>query len=115
MVSEDFFINFFMSLWEQITHRCGGGQFEPQGYRLQRVSWIYVVNHYALLHTKYKSYWLHGFRRFFNVFPHYKESNDRPSWQLAKLDPKGTFYAGDHKTLLYTKYINYGPHRKDFF
>ena len=24
-------------------------------------------------------------------------------------------YAGDHKTLLYTKYINYGPHRKDFF
>ena len=34
MVSEDFLNNFFMSLWEQITHRCGGGQFEPQGYRL---------------------------------------------------------------------------------
>ena len=37
---------------------------------------------------------------------------------MAKLDPKGTvgtIYAGDHKTLLYTKYINYGPHRKDFF
>ena len=36
---------------------------------------------------------------------------------MAKLDPKctvGTTYAGDHKTLLETKYINYGPHRKDF-
>ena len=37
---------------------------------------------------------------------------------MANLDPKGTvgkIYAGDHKTLLYTKYINYGPHRKDFY
>ena len=36
---------------------------------------------------------------------------------MAKLGPKsmvGTIYAGHHKTLLYTKYINYGPHRKDF-
>ena len=38
---------------------------------------------------------------------------------MAKLDPKGTVgmiyrYAGDHKTLLETKYINYGPYRKDF-
>ena len=35
---------------------------------------------------------------------------------MAKLDPKGTdgtIYAGN-KTLLYTKCINYGPHRKDF-
>ena len=34
---------------------------------------------------------------------------------MGKLDPRGTvgmIYAGDHKTLLYTKYINYGPHRK---
>ena len=33
---------------------------------------------------------------------------------MAKLDPKGTvgtIYAGDHKTLLETKYMNYGPHR----
>ena len=33
---------------------------------------------------------------------------------MAKLDPKGTvgtIYAGDHKKLLYTKCINYGPHR----
>ena len=38
--------------------------------------------------------------------------------EMGKLDPKGTvgmIYAGDHKTLLYTKYINYGPHRKDFY
>ena len=37
---------------------------------------------------------------------------------MAKLDPMGTvgtIYAGDHKTLLYTKYINYGPHSKKFF
>ena len=36
---------------------------------------------------------------------------------MAKLDPKsmvGTIYAWDHKTLLYTKYVNYGPHRNDF-
>ena len=36
---------------------------------------------------------------------------------MAKLDPKGTvgmIYAGYSKTLLKTKYINYGPHRKDF-
>ena len=36
---------------------------------------------------------------------------------MAKLDPKGTvgtIYAGDHKTLLETKYKNYGPHRNDF-
>ena len=36
---------------------------------------------------------------------------------MAKLDPKGnvgTIYAGDHKTMLYTKYINYWPQRKDF-
>ena len=36
---------------------------------------------------------------------------------IAKLDPKsmvGMIYAGDHKTLLYSKYIYYGPHRKDF-
>ena len=76
MVSEDFFINF---LW--VYPQVCGGQFEPQGNRLQRVGWIYVVNHYALLQTKYKSYWLHGFRLFFNVFPHYKEADNRPSWQ----------------------------------
>ena len=36
---------------------------------------------------------------------------------MAKLDPKGTvgtIYAGDYRTLLKTKYINYWPHRKDF-
>ena len=26
----------------------------------------------------------------------------------------GMIYAGDHNTLLYTKCINYRPHRKDF-
>ena len=35
---------------------------------------------------------------------------------IAKLEPKtmiGTIYAGNHKTLLDTKYIHDGPHRKD--
>ena len=71
------------------------------------------MNHYVWLNTKYKNYWLHGFRRFFNVFPHHKEANDRPSWH-GQVDPKGTvgtIYAGDHKKLLYTKCINYGSHR----
>ena len=30
MVSEDFFINFFTSLLEQITHRCGGANLNPR-------------------------------------------------------------------------------------
>ena len=50
---------------------------------------------------------------FFSVFPHYKDPQG-----TAKLNPNGhigTIYAGDQKTLLYTKYINYGPHRKDFY
>ena len=105
-----------MSLWEQITHIFGGGQFEPQGYRLQRVGWIYIVKHYALLHIKYKSYWFHGFERFFKFFPIKRKLLTGPQ-SKAKLDPKGTvvtIYARDHKTLLYTKYINYGPHRKYF-
>ena len=105
MVSEDYLFIFFMRLWEQITHRCGGGQFEPQGYRLQRVGWIYILNHYALLHTKYKSYWNQGFRRFFNFFPIIRKLITDPHG-ITKLNPKGTvgtIYAGDHKTLLYTK------------
>ena len=107
MVSEDFFYYFFMSLWEQITHRCG--HFEPQGYRLQRVGWIYIVNHYALLNTKYKSYWLHGFKRFFlkKFFSIIRKLKTDPQC-MTKLDPMGTvgtIYAGDHKTSIYTKYI----------
>ena len=37
---------------------------------------------------------------------------------MAKLNPNGhvgMIYAGYQKTLLYTKYIKYGPHRKDFY
>ena len=55
MVSEDFLITFYESFMiifsRTITHRHGGDQFEPPGYRLQKVGWIYVVNHHALLHT----------------------------------------------------------------
>ena len=53
------------------------------------------------------------------VFPHYKIIRNLMTGLhgMTKLDPKdtvGTIYAGDHKTLLKTKYINYGPHRKIF-
>ena len=76
------------------------------------------MNHYVLLHTKYKSYWLHGFRRFFKkLFPIIRKlMTDTQS--MAKLDPKGTvgtIYAGDHNTLLRTKYINYGALTKKRF
>ena len=87
MVSEDFLI-IFLRVYGSKSHRCGRGQFEPQGYRLQRASWIYVVNHCALLHTKYKNNWFHGSRRFFKVFPHYKEANNRPSWH-GQVGPQG--------------------------
>ena len=106
-----------MSLWEQISHRCGIGQFEPQGYRLQRVGWIYAVNHYVLLYTNIKAIGLMVSEDFLKFFPIIKKLMT-DSQGIAKLDPKGmvgTIYAGDHKTLLYTKYIiNYGPHKKVF-
>ena len=104
-----------MSLWEQITDRCGGCQFEPQGNRLQRFGWIYVVNPYALLHT-IKAIGFMVSEDFLMFFPILRKLMTDPHG-MAKLDPKGTvgtINAGDHKTLLYTKCINYGPHRKDF-
>ena len=47
-----------------------------------------------------------------------KLMTDPHCYSMVKLDPKGTvgrIYAGDHKTLLYTKCINYGPHYKKRF
>ena len=52
----------------------------------------------------------------FLIFPIIRKLMTDPQG-MAKLDPKsmvGTIYAWDHKTLLYTKYVNYGPHRNDF-
>ena len=74
------------------------------------------MNHYALLHTKYKSYWLELMTSeiFLMFFPIIRKLMTDPHG-MAKLDPKGmigTIYAGGHKTLLNTKCINYGPHRK---
>ena len=48
----------------------------------------------------------------FLSFPHYKEANDRPSGH-GQVEPQRALLA-QFKTLLYTKYINYRPHRKDF-
>ena len=93
-----------------------GGQFEPEAYRLQRVGWIYVVNHCALLQLNIKATGFMVSEDFLKVFPYYKEANDRPSGhgQVESQGHVGMIYAGDQKTLIYTKYINYWPHRKDF-
>ena len=53
---------------------------------------------------------------FFYFFPIIMKLMKEPQGK-AKLDHKGMvgmIYARDHKTLLYTKCINYGPHRNDF-
>ena len=53
---------------------------------------------------------------FFKFFPIIRKLITDPQG-MAKLDPKGfvdTIYTRDHKTLLHTKYINYGPHRRFF-
>ena len=87
--------------------------FEYQGYRLQRVCWIYVGNLYALLHTKYKNNWLHGFRTFVKNFPPIIRKLMTDPQGIAKLDPKGTvgtIYAGYNNI----KYINYGLIEKIF-
>ena len=52
MVSEGFFLSIFMSLWEQITQSCGGGQFEPRvidskvsvGFTLWTTMHCYILN-----------------------------------------------------------------------
>ena len=88
----------------------------PRVIHTKKVGWIYIVNHYALLHAKYESYWPHGFRRYLKFFPIIRKLMTDPQG-MTKLDPRGTVgmsYGGDHKTLLYIKYINYGPHGKDF-
>ena len=53
---------------------------------------------------------------FFNFLPIIRKQMTDPQG-MAKFDPKsmdGMIYGGDHKTLLYIKCINYGPHKKDF-
>ena len=63
MVSE-FFLSYFMNLWEQMILRAW-----RQPIWIGR---IYVVNHntlLVLLHTKYRSCGLHGFRRFLKLPP----------------------------------------------
>ena len=65
MVSEDFF-DYFMSLWEQIS----AGMVVANLIHRGMVGRIYIVNHYANLHTKYRSCRLHTFREgFLKLFP----------------------------------------------
>ena len=92
--------------------RC---QFEPQGYRLQRVVWIYVVNHYALLQyiINVKAIRVMVSEDFFKDFPHnnFKEVNDRPL-EHGQVGPQR--HSCTIQNIAYTKYINYGPYIKYF-
>ena len=49
---------------------------------------------------------------FLKIFPITLRKLMTDPQSMAKLDPKDT--VARFKTLLYTKYINYGPYRKDF-
>ena len=67
---------------------------------------IYVVDNYTLLHTKYISSGLHGFReQNFISFSHYKYMGANDTQDVANLDPRGMVgrnYVQDHLTLLHT-------------
>ena len=70
---------------------------------------INIVNHYALIQTKYRSCRSHSFRE---VIPYHRVSLSKliepgcgqfgPQEQWGMV---GMIYVGDHRTLLYAKYI----------
>ena len=65
---------------------------------------IYVVDHYTLIHTKYISSGLHGFREDFLSFSHYKSMGANDPRGVANLNPRGMvrrIYVGDHLTSLH--------------
>ena len=67
MVSEEFLIIFF---YEFIAANDPLGVVVANLNHMGMVGRIYVVNHYALLHTKYRCCRLHGFREdCFKLFP----------------------------------------------
>ena len=73
---------------------------------------IYVGHHSTLLHTKYISSGPHGFREDRLSFSHYNMGANDPR-DVASLGPRGLIgriYAGNHQTLLNTKYVSCGPH-----
>ena len=67
-----------------------------------------------MLHTKYVSCGPHGFREEnFLSFSHYRSMGVQDPLGHGQFGPRGLIgriYVGDHKTLLYTKYISCGPH-----
>ena len=68
-----------------------------------------------MLHTKYRSCRLHGFREgFLKLFPIKRKDMEVNDLQgVASLDPRGMtgmVYVGDHPKLLYTKYTGCDPH-----
>ena len=114
MVSKDFLIIFYDSMGANDPLGVAAANLNPRGMAGR----IYVMNHYTLLHTKYRSCGLHGFRRFLKPFPHYKSREAHGPQGLEYFDPwgmVGKIYVRDHQTLLHTKYISYGPHEEKIF
>ena len=109
-----FFIIFYESMGANDPPDVAAANLNPRGMAGR----IYVVNHYTLLHTKYRSSCcgLHGFRRCLKLFPHYKsrEANGPQGMDnFAHSSIVGKIYVRDHQTLIYTKYISYGPHEEN--
>ena len=75
---------------------------------------------FKLLHTKYLSSELYGFREEDLSFSYFKSMGANELRGVASLEPRGMvgrIYVGDHLTLLHTKYLSSGPYgfRKDDF
>ena len=74
----------------------GVASLEPRGL----IGRIYVRDHYTLLHTKYISCGLQGFKEEdFLSFSHYKSMELNDPGVMASLDPRGLIgriYVGDH-------------------
>ena len=73
------------------------GANDPRGVASLRprslIGRIYVGDHYTLLHTKYVSCGLHGFRKEdFLSFSQYKSMGDNDPQGVASLDPRGLIY-----------------------
>ena len=76
---------------------------------------IYLVNHYVLLHTKYRSCRSMVSKDFLESYSliYGKSMEAKYPEGLANLEPRdmvGMIYVGDHQTLLYTKYISCGSY-----
>ena len=77
MVSEDFLLIFYETM---AANHPQVANLNPGGYRLQRISWIYVVNNNnVLLQLNIKATGFMVSEYFFSVFPIIRTLRARPS------------------------------------